>query len=224
MRIYIDAETIPSQIMGAREAARSGVKPPANYKKPETIAAWWEEEGQAAAERAYRAQALDAAQGELVAISWATDDTEPATAIRGPGEDERLVLARFFAGIQTLVEDAAVPGPDGQSIWQPDPYFIGHHIGGFDLPFIWRRSIILGIRPPRRRVKGRTTGTPCACGQATGTPSAWTACAMPWASRAPRPKAWTGAKCLTPGWLATWTGLPSTTSVTCWQCARYGTG
>lgn len=148
MRIYIDVETIPSQIMGAREAARAGVKPPANYKKPETIAAWWAEEGEAAVERAYRAQALDASQGELVAISWATDDAEPQTSIRGPGEDERLVLVRFCAGIQTLVEDAAVPGPDGQSIWQPDPYFIGHHIGGFDLPFIWRRSIILGIRPP----------------------------------------------------------------------------
>jgi len=64
MRIYIDVETIPGQIMGAKEAARAGVKPPANYKKPETIAAWWAEEGEAAVERAYRAQALDAAQGE----------------------------------------------------------------------------------------------------------------------------------------------------------------
>lgn len=147
MRIYIDCETAPSQIMGAREAARAGVKPPANFKKPESIAAWWAEEGEAAVERAYRAQALDASQGELVAISWATDDTEPQTAIRGPGEDERLVLVRFFAAIQTLLEGAAVPGPDGQSIWQPDPYFIAHN-APFDLGFIWRRSIVLGIRPP----------------------------------------------------------------------------
>ena len=147
MRIYFDIETVPSQIMGAREAARAGVKPPGSYKKPETIAAWWQDEGEAAVERAYRAQALDASVGEIASISWAADDGDVQTAIRAHGEDERIVLVRFFAGVQSLIDAASIPLANGQDPWQPDPYFIAHN-APFDLGFIWRRSAVLGIRPP----------------------------------------------------------------------------
>lgn len=149
MRIYFDVETIPSQHPNARALAREGVRPPATYKKPESIAKWWEEEGEAAVEEAYRKQALDAASGELVSISWCTDDTEPETAIRGVGDTEAKVLRGFFDGVLALIEANTLRPGHGAPEWPPEPYFIAHN-APFDLGFIWRRAIILGIRPPFR--------------------------------------------------------------------------
>ena len=63
MRIYLDIETLPSMAPGAIEQVRATVRPPATHKKPETIAAWWLSEGEAAVDRAWRAQALDPAAG-----------------------------------------------------------------------------------------------------------------------------------------------------------------
>lgn len=163
MRIYFDVETIPSQIMGAREVARAEVKCPASYKKPESIAGWWASEGEAAIERAYRDQALDATQGELVAISWAEDGGEVQTLIRERGGDERELLSSFFAGIQGLLEANAVIGVDGRNTWNPEPYFIAHN-AAFDLGFVWRRAVILNVRPsfnlpaPGRAKEGKDYG------------------------------------------------------------------
>ena len=92
MRIYLDIETIPSQQPGAREAAKAGIKPPGNYKKEDTIAAWWAEQGESAAEEAYRKQALDAAEGEIVSIAWAMDNNPPAVIVRPIEQDESVFL------------------------------------------------------------------------------------------------------------------------------------
>jgi hypothetical protein len=72
MRLYFDIESIPSQAPDARDLVRATIKPPATYKKAETIAKWWEEDAPAAIEEAYRKQALDATSGELItAIAYA---------------------------------------------------------------------------------------------------------------------------------------------------------
>jgi hypothetical protein len=146
MRIYLDIETLPSLATEAREQARQGVKPPGNYKKPETIAEWWKTEGEAAAEDAYRRQALDATAGELCAIGFCTDDTEPASIVRQKEEPEPEFLRRALAGIADLIDAAGFTGPDGRA-WPADAFFIGHNAGGFDLPFLWRRCIVRGVRP-----------------------------------------------------------------------------
>lgn len=147
MRIYLDLETIPSQAPDARDLVKAGIKPPATHKKPETIAAWWENEAPAAIEEAWRKQALDAAVGEIVSISWATDDDGPYTAIRGKHDNERAVLAQFYGQLQAALEAAAIRDHRGQAIYDDAPYFIAHN-AAFDLGFLWRRSIVLGIRAP----------------------------------------------------------------------------
>lgn len=149
MHIFFDVETIPSQHPEARTWARETVKPPGSYKKPESIAKWWEEEGEAAADEAYRRQALDAAAGELVAISWATEDGEPETVARGPGESEADMLRAFFDRVAAILQRESVTGADGRPCWDADPFFIAHN-APFDLGYLWRRSIILGVRPPFR--------------------------------------------------------------------------
>jgi 3'-5' exonuclease len=148
MRIYIDVETVPSQAPKARENVRLAVKPPGNIKKPESIAEWWAKEGEAAIEEAYRRQSFDAAAGELVSISWAGDDCNEAhSAVRGPGESEGAMLAMFFGQLQAHLQANAIRDLRGNEIWEDAPYFIAHN-ASFDLGFLWRRSIILGMRPP----------------------------------------------------------------------------
>lgn len=148
MRIYTDLECIPRQAPDARELVKATIKPPGTLKKPESIAAWWENEAPAAIEEAYRRQALDAAAGEIVSIAWCGDDCPGATvAIRAPGEDERVVLAQFFAQLQKHITDNAIRDLRGNELWESDPFFISHN-ASFDLGFLWRRSIALRLRPP----------------------------------------------------------------------------
>lgn len=146
MNIYLDIETLPSLAPDARELARLGVKPPGSYKKPETIAAWWNDEGEAAIHEAYRKQALDAASGELCAIGFCNDDTEPASLVRGMDELEADFLRRALAGIMARLDTGTRTGPDGTD-WPDAPYFIAHN-APFDLGFMWRRCVVHGIRPP----------------------------------------------------------------------------
>lgn len=148
MRIYLDLETVPSQAPDARELVKASIKPPATHKKPETIAAWWEHDAPAAIEEGYRKQALDAASGEIVSIAWCSDDCPTASvAIRSKADDERVVLAQFFGQLQKHITDNAIRGLDGRELWEDAPFFVAHN-AQFDLGFLWRRSIILGIRPP----------------------------------------------------------------------------
>lgn len=147
MRIYFDVETVPSQIQYARDQVRQTIKPPATLKKPESIATWWENESHAAVEEAWRKQSFDASVGELISISWAADDGEAHTVIRAPGESERCLLANFFGQLQQRLEADAIRDHRGDLIYDDAPYFIAHN-ATFDLGFIWRRSIILGVRPP----------------------------------------------------------------------------
>ena len=58
MQIIFDLETVPSQHPDARELVRASIKPPGTLKKPESIAAWWANEADAAVEDAYRRQSL----------------------------------------------------------------------------------------------------------------------------------------------------------------------
>lgn len=147
MRIYLDVETVPSQAPDARDLIRASIKPPGTLKKPESIAAWWQDSAPDAVEDAWRKTALDASQGELVAISWASDDAGPFTAIRSKHHDERVVLAEFFGQLQAHLTANAVRLADGRELWEDEPFFVCHN-SAFDLGFLWRRSIVLGIRPP----------------------------------------------------------------------------
>lgn len=137
-----------SQHPDARDLVKATIKPPGTLKRAESIASWWETEAPAAVEESYRKQALDAAVGEIVSVAWASDDCLGATvAIRSKADDERIVLAQFFGQLQAHLTANAIRTPDGRELWESDPFFICHN-AQFDLGFLWRRCIVLGIRPP----------------------------------------------------------------------------
>ena len=148
MRIYFDVETVPSQAPDARDLVKATIKPPATFKKPESIAAWWETDAPTAIDEAWRKQSFDASVGELISLSWCDDDmTEASTVIRGKDESERLMLQRFFGQLSAHFKLHAIRDQRGTELWEDSPYFIAHN-ATFDLGFVWRRSIILGVRPP----------------------------------------------------------------------------
>ncbi len=144
-RIYIDIETIPSQQPGAREVTKAGVKPPGNYKKPESIQQWMETEGEAAAEEAYRKQALDAAEGEICSIAWAMDNEPPAVIVRPKEQDEAAFLREAFDKMRTAFDTFERLNSRPEF---PEPsYCIGHNVE-FDLGFIRRRAWVHNILLP----------------------------------------------------------------------------
>lgn len=159
--ITIDIETLPDLRPGAREryieTARENVKVPAGSTK-ETLAAdlgitdketikftsrstldarWIEEIGPSQAEPAgdseWRKTSFSGLSGQLLMIGIAVDDEAPFVL---DGE-EALILDDF----KRILAD--VQKRDHMGL----PTFVGHNLIDFDLPFIFHRSVMLGVAP-----------------------------------------------------------------------------
>lgn len=156
--IVFDIETIPCQQAGLTTAMLArhheevereleSVRAPANYKDEakiaEHVAAKREEISAASRQRfaeKHAATGLDAAYGEIVVIGYAVGDDEPVTLVRKDGDrwtadSERELIRRFYAGLDGLTGHGR-------------KRLIGHNLIGFDLRFLWQRSMVLGVRPP----------------------------------------------------------------------------
>ena len=147
MHLIFDIETIPSQHPDAKAQARASIKPPGTLKKPESIAAWWDNEADTATEEAYRRQSLDGGlAGEIVSIAAVTGDGREWVHCRPQGESEAALLAAFGEQVSRWIDDDARAVADGFNYAQ-DPFVIGHNTA-FDLGFLWRRCIVNRVRLP----------------------------------------------------------------------------
>lgn len=136
---YFDIETIPAQDPAVRAEIYDSITAPGQYKKPESIAEWLNENREAETEDQWLKTSFDGGVGHVVCIGWAVDNDEPHTYIAdddpaalGSRDEEACLLDDFFSA----VVDA------GHST------FIGHNLIGFDLPFLWKRCMVLNIKPP----------------------------------------------------------------------------
>jgi len=131
--VYFDIETIPCQRPEYAAELAEKVSPPGNIKKPESIAAWLEENRETATAEALAKTSFDGGRGHVCTISWAKNDGLPYVAHANTIADERGVIEAFFADL--------------------DPYhsetLVGHNITGFDLAFLRKRAIVLGVTMPR---------------------------------------------------------------------------
>jgi hypothetical protein len=149
--IFIDVETIPSQAPGAREAVRASLKPPATLKKPESIAAWWATEADAAADEAWRKQSLDGGLlGELVSIAICEDGGREWVRCRASDEPEDELLHALFAQVDGWTVADAERLLDGRAADFPiDNHMLVAHNASFDVGYLWRRATALGVPRPR---------------------------------------------------------------------------
>ena len=134
--VYFDLETIPSQSPAYLERCLGKVKPPASIKKPESIEKWYAESAETAEQDMFDKSSFDGGRGHICTIAWAKNDGEIKCFHAATLEEEKPLLTAFFNDL--------------------DPYhsqtLIGHNIIGFDIGFLRKRAVALGVKLP-----GRTT-------------------------------------------------------------------
>lgn len=149
MNVYFDIETIPAQrdsdismIREESEKEIKAIKAPSNYKDEVKIAEYINAkkvEVEASFEDRYRKTSFDGALGQIVCISCAIDDGDPVNLYSASWENgEAEVIKAFYDCVRLNYNPSS----------QQRPVFIGHNIIGFDLRFLFQRSVMLGIKPP----------------------------------------------------------------------------
>ena len=134
--LFFDIETIPCQAPDSLAEFRAAVTPPGTYKKQDSIDVWLHDNRDAEGEKAWLNTSFDGGLGQICVIGWALDDEEPCAYVVDDlsPESEIQALEDFFCA----VTDA------GAGL-----RFVGHNVIDFDLPFIWKRAMVLGVKPPR---------------------------------------------------------------------------
>ena len=131
INVFIDIETLPDQRDGAKDSIK--ITAPAQYKKPESIQKWIDENGESARDEQWRKTALNGGYGSICVACIAIE-----------GGD----IAKFALNDNVIEADLL------QEVWG----FIGDQVGGnqwrfvahnakFDVPFIWHRSVVNKIKP-----------------------------------------------------------------------------
>lgn len=151
MNFYFDIETLPCQDVELTAALRADMKAeldtaldniraPSNYKDEAKIAEYVAKAHadmvaahEAKVQDAYLKTSFDGGLGQVCVIAYAVGNTSPVSYQASTPEGEKRLLEDFFCAIT----DAA-----------PGLTFVGHNIIGFDLPFLWKRCMILGVKPP----------------------------------------------------------------------------
>lgn len=130
--VFLDLETLPSQSAEYRAEVRDTITAPAQYKKPESIAQWIADNGDAAADEIVAKTSFNPAHGHICTIGFAIGDGNAESLHAEDINAEARIIEWFFAAL-----------PD-----QGLNRFIGHYISGFDLRFILNRAIVLGVQLP----------------------------------------------------------------------------
>ncbi len=134
INLVFDLETTPTDDPTQIEEISASVKPPSTMSKPETIAKWVENDKPGAVADAIAKTSLDGTYGRICCIGRAWGDAKASARC---SSDEAGLIAEFFDEVSSAVRSAKVP-----------LRLIGHNIIGFDLPFLWKRAVLQGIKPP----------------------------------------------------------------------------
>lgn len=135
--LYLDIETIPAQAEKIKDRIAATVKPPAQMKKADTIAAWEKEQKAAAVEEAIAKTSFDGGMGHVCCIGYAINGGPVSSESAKTVEEERLIIEDFIEWVNV----------NRQSDWSP-LQIVGHFVAGFDLRFLTQRAIVLGVRLP----------------------------------------------------------------------------
>lgn len=130
--VYFDLETIPSQDESYRAELARKVKAPATYKKQESIDKWLSENRDSAADEAMGKTSFDGGRGHICTIAWAKDDSAIHVQHAKTLDEEKGVIEAFFNDLDRYHSETLV----------------GHNITGFDIGFLRKRAVVLGIKLP----------------------------------------------------------------------------
>lgn len=125
--ITLDIETLPTDRVDVIDMLAASIKPPATYKKPDSIAAWMEENKASELDTLIRKTALDGAFGRVCCVGFAVDDEAADTFHDG---DEIDILCGLLTFLNAQAGDKYTT------------LFIGHNVAGFDIRFLVQRYIV----------------------------------------------------------------------------------
>jgi len=131
--LVLDIETIPCQRDDVRKYIAATIKPPVTYKKADSIAAWYKEQGPEAIEEAVSKTGLDGAFGQVCVVGFAVGDSQPETI-------SRLNESELLNELNGKLDE--VPASMHNAI-----IIVGHNLQSFDIRFLWQRYVVNGIRP-----------------------------------------------------------------------------
>lgn len=134
--LFLDIETIPAQTERAKDRIAATVKPPAQMKKAETIAAWEKDGKEQAIFEAVDKTSFDGGLGHVCCIGWAIDNEEVESESCLTVEEEAKRIAVFFNAVGN-----EIPTYGNVTV-------VGHYISGFDIRFLTQRAIVLGVKLP----------------------------------------------------------------------------
>ncbi len=143
MMLTFDIETLPTTDAEVIASLAETVKAPGTLKKPESIAAWMEENRESAAAELVAKTSFDGLYGSIACICYQFDDGEVFSVDCNTSGDENTMLEHFYSHVFDMVCTEYHGGIASQNLT-----VCGHNIAGFDLPFLKHRSIILGVKPP----------------------------------------------------------------------------
>lgn len=136
MTFFVDIETAETRDPALIKQLQAAVKPPGQYKKADSIAKWWADEGEAAKLAAVAETALNGTYGRLVSFAWAFEDG-PVQCVAG--DDEGAVL------------DAALPVLRDAGRFASERWVAFN--GDFDFRFIRQRCAISSRSQPPLPIK-----------------------------------------------------------------------
>lgn len=139
-KLFLDIETIPPSGGGHFERIKAGIKPPAGYKKPESIAEWMAENADRCANEELAKLGLNGLYGEVCVIGFAVGDGPVDTARTEDGAEADLIRFAFDTITAQSVSD--------KSGYEHGLQVVGHNIE-FDIRFLFHRAVRHGIRIPR---------------------------------------------------------------------------
>lgn len=139
MNIYLDLETLPTTNETMRQRISETIGPPANYKKPESIKAWMDENYENEFKIAVQRTALDGTWGHIACIGWAVDD---GPVIITQYQTEVETLEQWASHLASHIADRTGSGAQ----WWNRLTWVGHNIQDFDIRFLWQRSRVLGVK------------------------------------------------------------------------------
>ena len=125
--IVVDIESIPDPEKPRPEE----IKVPAQYKKPESIAAYQSDPKNI--NEQWKKQALSYIDGRIHTIAWKIN-SEPALSLWHDGSDEEGLFKRFEGALVKTFRDHYGSETMYGTTW------VGHNIKRFDMPYLWLRA------------------------------------------------------------------------------------
>ena len=148
MMLTLDIVTLPTTDEAGIASIADSVKAPGTLKKPESIAAWMEENRESATAELVAKTSFDGLYGSIACICYQFDDSEVFSVDCVSSGDEKTMLEHFYSHVFDMVCTEYHGGVASQNLT-----VCGHNIAGFDLPFLKHRSINLGVKPPVAMLK-----------------------------------------------------------------------